>query len=188
MKRLFAAFLTCAILPCVGLTAQAETKPKTEKALAQYLVTVTDDFIVDVYRNGERVPDARRKLLVERFGATVERIDVPVNPGDWVVFNVVNNRLRWGGAYYFAVAGVKRDETSVGFASELDSGDWSCCDNPSNVTRFISDRDFLSANTAHRVQRPWHEGDQIMQRHVPQWSGTAVWGTTRNTWIKFIAR
>src|SRR5881409_3767995 len=113
--------------------------------VAQYLYTVADDFIVDVYYNGERVPDARRNMLLERFGATVERIDVPVRKGDWLVFNVVNNRMRWGVAYYFATAGMKPDETTIGFTTELASGRWSCCDNPSNVGRFVSDREFLAS-------------------------------------------
>src|SRR5437762_10648520 len=78
---------------------------------AKYLITVTDDFIVNVYHNGKCVPLTRRTLLAEHFGATVERIDEGVKKGDWLVFNVVNNRLRWGGACYFGVAGCfDRDE------------------------------------------------------------------------------
>jgi hypothetical protein len=188
MKRRLVIVGTCVLSLLVAATAGAGDKSKKDKALAQYLVTVTDDFIVDVYRNGERVPDGRRKLLLERFGATVERISVPVAKGDWLVFNVVNNRMRWGGAYYFAVAGVRSDETTIGFTTELSSGRWSCCDNPSNVNRFISDRDFLAGNTARTVERPWHEGTPIMKRRAPGWSGSPIWGGTRNTWIKFVAR
>jgi len=187
MRRLATTVTTCALTLLVTAPAGAQTKPKKDVTVAQYVITVADDFIVDVYLNGERVPDARRKLLLERFGATVERIDVPVRRGDWLVFNVVNNRLRWGGAYYFAAAGIQKDETSVGFTTELDSGRWSCCDNPGNVARFISDRDFLASNSAQPVQRPWHEGDRIMSRHVKGWSGAPLWGSTRNTWIKFVA-
>jgi hypothetical protein len=51
------------------------------------------------------VPDSKRTLLVERFGTTAEWIDVDVKRGDWLVFNVVNNRMRWGGCSYVAVAG-----------------------------------------------------------------------------------
>jgi len=188
MRRLCIIAAACALSLSMAAAADAQKKPEKETALSQYLITVADDFIVDVYLNGERVPDARRKLLLERFGATVERIDVPVSRGDWLVFNVVNNRLRWGGAYYFAVAGIQKDETSVGFTTQLDSGRWSCCDNPSNVARFISDRDFLTSNAAQPVKRPWHEGDRIMSRHVKGWAGSPLWGSTRNTWIKFVAR
>src|SRR6476646_5439873 len=74
---------------------------ETPPLRARYLITVADDFLVDVYRNGRAVPDAKRTLLDERFGATVERLDVEVRKGDWLVFNVVNNRMRWGGASYF---------------------------------------------------------------------------------------
>ena len=182
------------ILAVVGLclltpsSSQAKKGPAGDEVLAQYLYTVADDFIVDVYYNGERVPDAKRHVLLERFGATVERIDVAVRSGDWLVFNVVNNRLRWGGAYYFAAAGMKPDETTIGFTTELSSGQWSCCDNPSNVSRFVSDRDFLASHAAQRVARPWHEGDEHMKGHAKGWSGVPLWGTSRNTWIKFVAR
>jgi len=188
MKGPFVTVVTCVLSFLAAASAWAGEKSKGDKALAQYLVTVTDDFIVDVYHNGERVPDSRRKLLLERFGATVERISVPVKKGDWLVFNVVNNRMRWGGAYYFAVAGIRSDETTVGFTTELSSGRWSCCDNPSNVTRFLSDRDYLTSNTARPVERPWHEGTPIIKRHVEGWSGSPIWGGTRNTWVKFVAR
>jgi hypothetical protein len=188
MHRVAVLAAICTFLFSLDTPAWADKNTKSKKMLAQYLVTVADDFIVDVYHNGERVPDSRRKLLLERFGATAERIDVPVQAGDWLVFNVVNNRLRWGGAYYFAVAGILNDETTVGFTTELDTGRWSCCDNPSNVNRFISDRDFLSTNPAHPVQRPWHEGDKIMEKQVTEWAGSPIWGSTRNTWMKFVAR
>ena len=181
--------LQCTLALLAAVPAQGQEKSKQgDKALAQYLYTVADDFIVEVYCNGERVPDSRRKSLLDRFGASAERIDVPVEPGDWLVFNVVNNRLRWGGAYYFAVAGMNQDETTIGFTTDLSSGRWSCCDNPSNVARFISDRDFLASNAAQPVRRPWHEGDKFMRERAKGWSGTPVWGATRNTWIKFIAR
>ena len=167
--------------------AREPAQREDDQLVAQYLHTVTEDFIIDVYHNGERVPDDRRHLGMERFGATAERIDVPVRRGDWLVFNVVNNRLRWAGAYYFGVAGMKSDEKTIGFTTELTSGRWSCCDNPSNVSRFISDRDYLTGNAARPVERPWHEGDGFMQSLAPGWTGKPIWGNSRNTWLKFLA-
>lgn len=176
-----------ALCALAGVPSHALSKPKSADVRAHYLYTVADDFIVDVYYNGERVPDDRRSLLLERFGATGEKINMPVNKGDWLVFNVVNNRLRWGGAYYFAVAGMMDDEKTIGFTTELTSGRWSCCDNPNNVARFISERDYLTANTARAVERPWHEGDEFLRGFAKEWSGTPIWGSTRNTWLKFVA-
>jgi hypothetical protein len=141
---------------------------------------------VDIYHNGEKVGDEKRKLVNEVFGASAEKIDLVVKEGDWLVFNVVNNRLRWNGAYYFAVGGVKEDG-SQGFASELGSGRWSVCDNPSDVNRFISDAGYLSKNPARPVERPWQYGDDLMKGMVKGWDGSAIWGTNRNTWIKFRA-
>jgi hypothetical protein len=151
---------------------------------AKYLITTADDFIVDVYHNGQLVPDAKRTLLEERFGATVERIDVEVRRGDWVVFNVVNNRLRWGGNYYFGAAGCL-GPNQFGFVSRLDSGRWSVCDRLEDVERFIAEKDHLSDQAAQVVQKPWEEGDLWMRRLAGEhWSGVPLWGHTRNTWIK----
>ena len=157
-----------------------------ERLRTDYLVTVADDFIVDLYHNGKLVPDGRRKVLLERFGAIVERIRLQVRDGDWIVFNVVNNRLRWGGAYYFAVAGCFGDD-EFGFVSRLDTKTWSACDSPNDVERFISDKTYLSDRPAQEVVRPWREGTTFMRRYAGKsWDGSPLWGSTKNTWIKVI--
>jgi serine/threonine protein kinase len=154
--------------------------------VATAVYTAADDFIVDIYHNGQRVPDAQRKVIAEIFGAMGERIDVTVREGDWLVFNVVNNRLRWNGAYYFAAGGVTADG-AAGFVSELETGRWSACDDPADVPRFIEQRDFLSERRVAPVTQPWVHGDGILQQAVKGWNGQPVWGTNRNTWIKFRA-
>ncbi len=170
----------------VGCAADGGLSSDPGALRANYLITVTDDFIVNVYHNGRRIPDSKRRMLLERFGATVERIDVPVHEGDWLVFNVVNNRLRWGGAYYFGVAGAySQDE--FGFVSELESGQWSVCDDPAKVNRFIAERNYMRHEAAQAVSRPWHEGLIFMRRYAGQsWAGQPVWGTSRNTWVKVV--
>ena len=77
--------------------------------VATKLFIGADDFVVDLFHNGQRVPDTARQMTTEVYGAIGERVDITVRERDWVVFNVVNNRLRWGGAYYFGVAGVNDD-------------------------------------------------------------------------------
>jgi hypothetical protein len=156
------------------------------KVIADHLFTVTDDFIVDVYHNGVKVPDGKRKLIEERFGATAERIDLEIRQGDWVVFNVVNNRMRWGGCSYFAVTG--RGESGIAFTTELESGRWSCCDDTEKVSEFINDREYLARSPARSIQNPWAEGDGLMRHFADGWSGRPLWGNGRNTWIKFVAR
>ena len=154
--------------------------------MADRLFTVADDFIVDVYHNGEKVPDSKRTLLVEQFGATAERIDIEVKKGDWLVFNVVNNRLRWGGCSYFAVNG--RGEAGVVFTTELDSDRWSCCDDTGKVAEFIRDWNYLSQERARTIEDPWSGGDDLMKQIADGWTGKPLWGKSRNTWIKFVAR
>jgi hypothetical protein len=160
--------------------------PPSGDLIADHLFTVADDFIIDIYHNGEKVADTKRTLLVEQFGATAERIDVQVKKGDWLVFNVVNNRLRWGGCSYFAVTG--RGEGGVAFTTELERGRWSCCDDLDKVSRFIGDRLYLSEEWARPIENPWSGGDDLMKQVADGWTGRPLWGHGRNTWIKFVVR
>lgn len=186
MKRLLRTGALAALLPLTAITASGDPPGRTGEVIATRVVTVADDFVVDVYHNGLKVPDEKRTLLVERFGATAERLDLEVRRGDWLVFNVVNNRLRWGGCSYFAVSG--RGDAGVAFTTEPTSGRWSRCDDPGKVNRFVLDRDFLSDDRAQAVANPWPEGDGLMRFLADGWGGTPVWGKTRNTWIKYVAR
>jgi hypothetical protein len=173
--------------------AVAETKvtPEAEpreapQALCEYLVTGADDFIVEVYQNGKRVPDEQRELLLERFGATVEKIHVSVHEGDWLVFHVVQDRFRWGGAKYFAVAGCKA-ENEFGFVSDPGSVEWSVCDDPAKVRGFIDRRDTGRNVRAAAIEVPWDEGDDHMKEYAGQdFAGKALWGRQPSTWIKFV--
>jgi hypothetical protein len=161
---------------------EAATKPTRCK----YLITVTDDMVVDVYHNGRPVPDSKRTLLREIYGATVERMDVEVKKGDWLVFNVANNRLRWGGAYYFAVAGCF-GTNEYGFVSSLDTGQWSACDTPRDADRFIAQKTYLRHQAAKPITQMWAEGTNFMKEYAgDNWSGTPLWGSSRCTWIKVI--
>jgi hypothetical protein len=166
--------------------APAATNPNAP-VLATELFLGADDFVVDVFHNGRRVPDAARSMSAEVYGAIGERTRVTVRAGDWLVFNVVNNRLRWGGAYYFGVAGVDANGT-VTFASE-EGPQWSVCEEPGLVPRFIADPNFLSDRAARRIEKPWAGGDKMITNQVNGWTGHALWGspTNRNVWIKFRA-
>jgi hypothetical protein len=168
-------------------------KPAEKKAvrpndlLATHLITVTDDFIVEAYKNGTRIQRSQRTLLNEIFGATAERISVDVRPGDWLVFHVVNNRLRWEGAKYFAVAGMLR-ENDYGFVSDPASEAWSVCDDPERVRDFIRRRDEGTEIRASPIAKPWAEGDDHMRQNAGAgYPGKALWGGGASTWIKFVA-
>ncbi len=171
-----------------GVATKAQRNAQAEKnpVRAKYLITTADDFIVDAYLNGKAIPQAKRELLVERFGATVEKINVEVRKGDWLVFNVVNNKMRWNANYYFAVAGCFA-ENEFGFVSQNTSDEWCVCDTPHDVDRFISDRKFFRHRPAQEVRIPWADGDPLMKQFAgSQWKGQAVWGASRNTWVKMI--
>ncbi|HMJ64798.1 MAG TPA: serine/threonine-protein kinase, partial [Candidatus Binatia bacterium] len=154
--------------------------------LATTIYAAVDDFIVDIYHNGQKVADEKRQLINNVFGAVAEKTDVTVREGDWLVFNVVNNRLRWNGAYYFAVAGMTESNT-IAFATDLTNGRWSVCDDPTEAARFIAKAEHLAINPPKPIDRPWHYGDTLMTSMAKGWQGQPIWGTNRNTWIKFRA-
>ena len=165
-------------------TTQPESR--SPRVRAYKVITVTDDFVVDVWLNGERVPPEKRKSLLDRFGASVEETAIEVRKGDWIVFHVVNNRLRWDGAYYFAVAGLIA-QGECGFVSDLSSGNWSSCDNAALAEKFIAQKGYLANHRAVPVDRPWHEGTGLMKRYAGEsWNGEPVWGRERSTWIKVV--
>jgi hypothetical protein len=71
-----------------------QTDKKTPSNLrAKWMTVVAKDFVIEVYKDGRRIEDAKRKMLLDRYGATVERINVEVKTGDWLVFHVAHNRL-----------------------------------------------------------------------------------------------
>ncbi len=155
--------------------------------LATHLVTVTDDFVVEAYKNGVRIQESQRTLLNEIFGATVERMAVDVRPGDWLVFHVVNNHLRWGGSKYFAVAGMM-GTNDFGFVSDPASEAWSVCDDPDHVRDFIRRRDEGTDIRASPIAKPWEEGDEHMRQNAGAgFPGKSLWGGGASTWIKFVA-
>ena len=168
-----------------GLEFGLDRAVRRGEVIANAIYIVADDFVVDVYHNGEKVPDSRRTMLEEIYGATVEKIEVEVREGDWIVFNVVNNRLRWGGCSYFAAAGMKAN-LGVGFVSEADSGRWVACDDPGQVAAFIAYPEGV-AKPARRIAAKWDQGDARMNGITDGWKGSAVWGDSRNTWIKYVA-
>jgi len=154
--------------------------------VANYVITSADDFLVDVYHNGEVVPDDSRHMLSERFGATSERIDLQVHRGDWIVFHVVSDRMRWGGVRYFAAAGLF-EKNEFGFVSHPDSCDWSACDDTSRVAKFIAKKNFMSDKPAQKITELWLDGQGLMKQFAGDgWNGEPLWGCSRDTWLKFI--
>lgn len=165
---------------------KSTTRPKPKGSIATSLVTVTDDFIVEAYKNGVRIRDDQRQLLEEVYGATAERITVEVRAGDWLVFHVVNNRMRWGGVKCFAVAGCT-GENDFGFVSDPDSGDWSVCDDPRLAHDFVRLRDEGTETRASTIGKPWADGDAIIRKHAGEgFPGKPLWGGAASTWIKFV--
>jgi hypothetical protein len=183
--------------PATKPTAATKPAPTTKPAspaagglapvVAAGIQIVADDFVADIHHNGKLVPADNRKLQAEIFGAQAERVTLTLRPGDWVVFNVVNNRLRWKGAYYFAAAAVDVDGLSV-FASQIGDGNWSACDDLAQAARFIADRDHLRDRKPQPIRNEWDRGDREMHRLCPDFTGEGIWGDpdSRSTWIKLV--
>ena len=191
MNRLFRLLTVSLLALCVTGTSanqKSNKKPAAKPPVlrANYVIAVTDDMVVNVYLNGKAIPDSKRSLLADKYGASAEKMDIPVHKGDWIVFNIVNNRLRWGGAYYFAVAGCfEKDE--FGFVSNLNTGDWSACDTTHDVDRFIAEKTYFQSHHAKAITRVWGDGDNMIRSFAgSSWQGTPLWGSSRNTWVKVI--
>jgi hypothetical protein len=146
---------------------------------------VADDFVVDVYVNGQQLPQGQRHLKAEIFGAQVEQDEVELHAGDWVVFNVASNGLRWNGSSYFAAAALA-DDGSVAFNTETDSHRWSACDAVGDVPRFLAEPTFGADRPTVRPAHVWGDGDKIIRKRVPGWAGAPVWGTSHSCWIKYV--
>ncbi len=151
------------------------------------LFLVADDFVVDIWVNGKVLPDSQRKMLREIHGATGERVDTKLEKGDWIIFNVVNNRMRWGGCSYFGVHAVNGANETL--FSSLPNGKWYACDDPSKVKEFIARRDAGLDSPATSPARAWGGAGGVwkgmLKREFP---GKPVWGKRRNTWIKYVVR
>lgn len=178
--------------PAPAPTTKPTTRPvpapgAPAPVVATALQIVADDFVTEIYHNGKPVPTADRKLQNEIYGAQVERVTLTLRPGDWVVFNVVNNRLRWGGAYYFAAAAVDVDGLAV-FSSQTGDGNWSACDDVAQIARFVGERDHLRDHKPQPVKKEWDQGDHHIHRLCPDFTGEAIWGDpeSKSTWIKFV--
>ena len=163
-----------------------KTKAAASDVRAHYLVTVANDYIIEAYKNGVLIPDAKRELLDEIFGATVERITLDVRDGDWLVFHVVHNHLRWGGTKFFAVAGCLA-ENKFGFVSDPASPQWSACDDPAQAADFVRLREYGTKTRASVETNAWSEGmDRMHDAAGKSFNGKPLWGLAPSTWIKFL--
>ncbi|MEM7013435.1 MAG: hypothetical protein AAF585_18340, partial [Verrucomicrobiota bacterium] len=110
---------------------------RADKLLANYVTVVAKDMVIEAFHNGEPIPDEKRQMLDDTADAAVERINVTVREGDWLVFHVAHNRVREPRSNFFALAG-NLDANEFGFVSDPESGKWTTCDEPSAASEFIA--------------------------------------------------
>jgi hypothetical protein len=152
---------------------------------AKWVNIVADDFVVDLWHNGKPVPAAKRSLLHEIFGATVERVDVALASGDWLVLHVVHNRLRWNGCKFFGLAGLiaEREVTIV----SRNGNEWSSIDDPTDARRFIVEREYLAKRGVKVVPHDvrWDQGaPRLDEACGVAWTGEPIWGDAPSTYLK----
>ncbi|MEM9016456.1 MAG: hypothetical protein AAGC68_05535 [Verrucomicrobiota bacterium] len=158
--------------------------PVATGVIAKELTLVAKDFVIEIYHNGRRLRREERKMVLDRFGATAEKVRVEVMPGDWLVFHVAVNRLRHGGSRYFGVTG-HRDDGQVGFTSRVSEA-WSSCDHPALSHDFTHLREAGTESRVVAIEKEWHEGKKFMEQYSgTKWTGDAIWGSAASTWLKF---
>ncbi len=162
-----------------------DERPLAPLPLSSEMVVVADDFVVDVWVNGQPLPRASRTMLAEVHGAMTERINVDLDAGDWIVFHVVANRQCWNAASYFGVYATAPDDAPA--FSSTTRGNWSYCDDVSRVSAFISERDAGADQLAVAPRNPWHDAGRLWRTHIGrEFPGEPVWGAAPSTWIKCI--
>jgi len=169
------------------LKYHVDSSPVERKDLrADKLIVVAKDFVIEAYHNGERIQHRARKMLLDRFGSSVEQIDIEAKEGDWLVFHVAHNPLRHGGSKYFAVTGLLDDDI-VSIISQASSPLWSVCDSPVAASDFIHFREAGTEARAIPIAKPWEEGSKFMEEYsgVRGFIGEPIWGTSPSTWIKY---
>jgi hypothetical protein len=155
------------------------------KVIAHYLQIVSSEMVTDVYQNGKIVPAKQHVLQAEIFGAQIERVNIEIHEGDWIVFHAVNNDLRGGFPRYFVAAAMADSQHSV-FQSETESGQWFRCDTLERVPAFISNRNDHGDGKPRLVTVHWGDGDKQIAEKVPDWSGEPIWGVSHEPWLKYI--
>lgn len=152
---------------------------------ANWFHLCADDFVVEMWKNGKPVPTEKRSLVHEIYGATVEKVDVPLACGDWLVFNVVHNRLRWGGCKFFGFAGMAAE----GETTMVSGGnpEWSVTDDPAEAPKFIRERDFLKDRAVKIIEpeQVWDQGyPRLNEACGGKWHGRPIWGSAPSTFLK----
>jgi hypothetical protein len=155
--------------------------------VADQLLLVADDLIVEIYLNGERVPDESWKLEREVFGAMVVSVRIEVREGDCLVFNVANDPLRWGGSCGFSAAALMGEQKMPVFTTESKSGAWSTAESVSQVDRFIKEPGYLAEHLAVIPSNPWKECTTELVKRC-EYTGDTLWGESRahSVWIKYV--
>lgn len=157
--------------------------------IAHRICLMADNFVTEVWHNGKLVPDSQRHMVADRYGAVTEEVNLTLREGDWLVFNPVNYSLRWGGAVFFGAAGMTTNKT-VAFESSTMDGRWTYLENMSQISQFISQRD-MAGRPVNKINpsKMWSEGPHFMNEVMgTDWHGEPIWGQSRSTYIKFVAR
>jgi hypothetical protein len=182
----FVSILIALVAVCFTLGAPTPASAGASDAVvATSVLIAADDFVINVYHNGQPVSDSQFKLEGDIFGATVMRVQMDVRSGDWIVFEVANDRFRWNGSCGFAAAGLAPGG-KVAFVSDTEGGHWSACDSSDKASHFISDADYLSDAGAAVPANPWMRANDEMKSRC-RWNGKIIWGASdaRHVWIKY---
>jgi hypothetical protein len=185
-RQALQSFAGASALASVGVAATHDPPGvSASKLRAKWMYVVADDFVVNIWKNGGAVPLSHRSLLHEIYGATVEKITLDLAAGDWVVFHVVNNRLRWNGCRFFGMAAMAADNETTIVSQK--SGQWSFTDKPGEVPKFVSSRDSYREQGVNviPVDRAWDQGvPRLNEVCGAEWRGQPIWGEAASTYLK----
>ena len=167
---------------CIDGAERAPARP----LVATDLTLVAEDFVVDLWLSGHKVPLALRHAVVNRPGLTTEHVALDVRQGDWLVFSAVANLLRSGSDSYFALRATDlRGEEA--FVSRR-GPDWSACDEPGEVPAYLAQREVSGERPAILAATPSIEAAGTWRSVLgSEFTGEPLWGKEASTWLKFRA-
>ena len=172
--------------PADSVMAPKPAARQRGKVVADKLLLVADDLIVDIYLNGERVPDELLKLEREIYGAMVLSARLELHEGDCLAFVVANDLPRWGTCGFSAAALMGTGNTPI-FWSESSTGAWCTCESVIQADRFIKDPAYLADRKAVVPDKPWNDCKTELAKRC-EYSGDTLWSSAPShlVWFKYV--
>ncbi len=152
------------------------TPPPPDHAIARHLVVVTDGVELKVTVRGSKLGLFERHPLPAPAGVHAERVDVDLEAGGWLGFEVESARkdARGRPECRLAVAGLDGGGR-LAFATRRASKAWAVCTDDFDIPWFLDQPRVEGDRRAAGPPHTWQDGLAVLRDQVPGWAGDALW-------------